>query len=272
MIKAIFLDLDGTLLTSDKRINPSAREALARCREKGIHVFFASARSPRLDETLGFTPEDFALFTGAVYSNGACVDFMGERRFCFIEPRAVRACVEEAARHEGVHLSLHTPGDGYAFNFPADPCMNAGWGLTHARILPICEETIGQTAKVLLFYDHLTDSVRTLPPALYDALRARCEGLAHVYLTDEGRTIQLSSLEAGKLRAIESLRGQLGLSADEVAVFGDDVNDLEMISFYKNSVAMGNAVPQVKAAAGFITHDNDSDGVAHALREFLHAL
>ena len=45
-----------------------------------------------------------------------------------------------------------------------------------------------------------------------------------------------------------------------------------MISFYKNSVAMGNAVPQVKAAAGFITHDNDSDGIAHALREFLHAL
>ncbi|MBQ2989721.1 MAG: HAD hydrolase family protein, partial [Clostridia bacterium] len=48
-----------------------------------------------------------------------------------------------------------------------------------------------------------------------------------------------------------------------------DINDLEMISFYPASVAMGNAAPQVKAAAGFITRTNDEDGVAYALSRFI---
>ncbi|MBP3655149.1 MAG: HAD family phosphatase [Clostridia bacterium] len=269
MIKAIFLDLDGTLLTTDKRINPSARAALARCRDRGVQVFFATARSPRLDQTLGWSAEDFALFSGGVYSNGACVDLGGERSFAFIDPAAVRACVEEVARFPGVHLSLHTPGDGYAFNFPPDPCMEKGWGLAQARILPICEETIRQTAKVLVFFDHLTDAVDPLPPELVGAIRARCETLARVYLTDAGRTVQLSSLDAGKLRTIERIRMLLGIEADEVAVFGDDINDLEMIAHYRHSVAMGNAVPEVRTAAGYITGSNDGDGVAHALLNLL---
>ena len=131
--------------------------------------------------------------------------------------------------------------------------MEKGWGLAQARILPICEETIRQTAKVLVFFDHLTDAVDPLPPELVDA----------------GRTVQLSSLRAGKLRTIERIREQLGIGADEVAVFGDDINDLEMIAHYRHSVAMGNAVPEVRAAAGYITGSNDGDGVAHALLNLL---
>ena len=56
---------------------------------------------------------------------------------------------------------------------------------------------------------------------------------------------------------------------DEVAVFGDDVNDLEMIAFYPRSVAMGNAVEQVKQAAGYVTKTNDEGGIAHALEQIL---
>ena len=56
MIKALFFDLDGTLLDSNKQIPASAVQALQTCREKGIYVFLASARSPRLAETLD--PDD----------------------------------------------------------------------------------------------------------------------------------------------------------------------------------------------------------------------
>ena len=73
VIKALFFDLDGTLLNSDKEIPASAREAIAEYREKGVRVFFATARSPRLDQTLGWTRWEFALFDGGIYANGACV-------------------------------------------------------------------------------------------------------------------------------------------------------------------------------------------------------
>ena len=85
-------------------------------------------------------------------------------------------------------------------------------------------------------------------------------------VTDQGRTIQLVPLEAGKLRAVEQIRKRLGLAREEIAVFGDDLNDLEMIAHYPMSVAMGNGAAQVKAAAGYVTVANTEGGIAQGLR------
>jgi len=269
MVKALFFDLDGTLLNSQKRIPDSARAALHRYRAGNRFVFFATARSPRLDQTLDWTNKEFALFDGGIYANGACVCMNGQEYYSYIDPEAVRICIDAAAAFDGVHLSLHMPQEGYAFNFPADESMTKGWGLAQARITEIDSEAICSTVKILLFYNHLTDSTRALPPALCERLQRDLTRKANVYITDQGRTIQISGLEAGKLKAIEYVRKQLGLEKEEISVFGDDVNDLEMISHYPNSVAMGNAVAQVKAAAGFVTRSNDEDGVAYALDELL---
>ena len=269
MIKALFFDLDGTLLNSAKQIPASAKEAITACRARGVRVFFATARSPRLDQTLGWTAAEFSLFDGGIYSNGACICLDGQLHYSYIHPDAVRACIAAAADHEDVHLSLHMPHEGYAFNFPIDASMNKGWGLAQARICPIDDDAVHSTVKILIFYDHLTDSVRPLPPSLGETIRQRIGPKANVYITDEGRTIQVSGQDAGKLKAIEHVLRRLGLDVGEVSVFGDDINDLEMISFYPASVAMGNAAPQVKAAAGFITRTNDEDGVAYALSRFI---
>jgi len=270
MIKAVFFDLDGTLLDSNKKIPASAKEAILKCRKNGVSIFFATARSPRLDQTLDWKEDDFALFDGGIYSNGACVQYGGKLDFCYIDPRAVKICLSEIEHYEDVHLSLHMPEEGYAFTFPVDAAMNKSWGFVQAKIYPISEDILDRITKCLLFYDHLTDSTRALPHDLCEKLRIMCGDLANVYITDAGRTIQLSGKDAGKLRSIERIREQLRLNVDEISVFGDDINDFEMISHYPNSVAMGNARPQIKEAAGFITHSNDEGGIAHALKDILH--
>jgi len=269
MIRAVFFDLDGTLLTSEKKINASARDAIRRCRQKGVKMFCATARSPRLDKTLSWTNEDFALFDGMIYSNGACLHFGAEEEYAFIEPEAVRRLISAVRDFPDVHFSLHTPGEGYAFNFQPDASMDKGWGLKGAKILPVNDETVSRTAKVLVFYDRLTDSVRPLPEKLVSRLLSEVSGISNVYVTDGGRTVQLSSLSAGKKTAIEKFRERLGLKADEIAVFGDDVNDLEMIMHYKNSVAMGNGADEVKKRAGFVTGTNDEGGIALALEKLM---
>ena len=264
MIKALFFDLDGTLLNSEKRIPQSARDAIACCRQRGVKAFFATARSPRLRQTLKWTDAEFALFDGGVYANGGCVEFEGRMHHCYIDPRAVRICIESAAKFADIHLSLHTPDGGYAFNFQPDDVLIESWGLKGAGIREIDDETIAETTKMMIFYDHLNDS-HPLPEQLGEDLQAACAGIANVYITDGGCSIQVTGIDSGKLRGIESIRKRLGLAIEEIAVFGDDVNDLEMISFYPNSVAMGNAVEPIKAAAGFVTRTNDEDGIACAL-------
>lgn len=265
MIKALFFDLDGTLLSSEKKIPESARKALKACREKGISIFLASARSPRLGETLGWGEDEFSLFDGGIYSNGGYIEAAGESRYAFIDGETVKRCVEAVCEEKDVHLSLHTPGHGYAFNFPANPPLMAGWGITEENLRPLNEETMENTAKMLVFWRNLVGETQPMPEKLYQRMREICAGKAHLYLTDKGAAMQVTSLEAGKKAAVGYVCQRLGFSADEIAVFGDDLNDLDIIKAYPCSVAMGNAVEEIKKEARYQTSKNDEDGIARAL-------
>lgn len=271
-MKALFFDLDGTLLDSGKKIPLSARKALRACREKGVKVYLASARSPRLGETLGWGEEEFSLFDGGIYSNGGYVEAEGTASYAFIDAGAVAECVAAVQQEGNVHLSLHTPGHGYTFNFPVTESLMQGWGITEENLRPLDVETMGQTAKMLIFWRELIGETELMPAALCERLQAICEGRARLYITDRGAAMQVTSLEAGKLTAIRRVQAQLGLRDDEVAVFGDDLNDLEMIRAYPVSVAMGNGVEAVKSAAKYVTLANDEGGIAHALEHILHII
>lgn len=266
MIKALFFDLDGTLLNSEKKIPLSAKNAIRACREKGIQVFLASARSPRLKETLGWGDDEFTLFDGGIYSNGGYMEAAGEQRYAFIDAETVKKCVEAVCKAENVHLSLHTPGHGYAFNFQPDDDLMQGWGVDEENLRPLNEETMGQTAKMLVFWRNLIGETQLMPEELCREMQNICDGKAHLYITDHGAAMQVTSLEAGKKAAVDAVRMKLGLAEDEIAVFGDDLNDLEIISAYPNAVAMGNGVEEVKKAARYQTLANDEDGIAHAIR------
>lgn len=266
MIKALFFDLDGTLLNSEKKIPLSAKAALKACREKGIRVYLASARSPRLQETLGWGEEEFSLFDGGIYSNGGYVEAAGRKKYAFIDADAVQKCVEAVSRYENVHLSLHTPGHGYAFNFPYNAELAKGWGITEENLRPLNGETMKQTAKMLVFWRNLVDERERMPEGLCREMEKICLGKARLYVTDQGAAMQVTSLQAGKLSAVDNVRRMMGLEKEEIVFFGDDLNDLEVIRAYPVTVAMGNGADEVKNAAKYQTLANDEDGIAHAIR------
>ncbi len=266
MIRAAFFDLDGTLLDENKRIPPSAREAILHCRAAGVRTYIVTARSPRLHVTLGWTEEEFALFDGAIHSNGATIRLGQELRHCYIHPEAVRQCLRAVADTDGAEMSLHLPEDGHAFTFPLDEQRLRRWRVSREQVYPIDEATIARTLKMLIFHGDLTDDRPPLPGELARRLESCCQGLCRILVTDQGRTIQAVPLEAGKLQAVERIRLELGLGVDELSVFGDDMNDLEMIAHYPRSVAMGNGAEAVKAAAGYVTTANTEDGIAQGLR------
>lgn len=273
MIKALFFDLDGTLLTDEKAILQSTYSALSQCREKGIKIFLATGRSSRLDKMLGWTETELNLFDGGIYCNGASLVLGQETENLFISPDAVQYCLSEAARYEGVHMSLHMEHNIHAFNYELPEHMFGPWGITRNEIENMNDHSIRSATKVLIYYEGLVDNyTRILPEALYHDLSAYCQGKATVYLTDQGRTIQLAPYGVSKYRSIEKIRMLLGLEKNEIAVFGDDLNDMEMLQNYPNSIAMGNAVQEVKRVAAFTTLSNNSGGISYALQEKLNIL
>ncbi len=268
MIKALFFDLDGTLLTSKKTIAPSTRAALLACRQRGVGVYIATGRSPRLDKTLGWTADDLALFDGGVYSNGACVVLNGKARWAHIDPEAVAECVRLADAH-GVHISLHMANGAHAFNFDLPRSVWGPWGVTEDNVVPLDNDAITRTVKMLIFHEHLVDSVTLLPAALYEELQQSVGDRVSLYLTDGGCTIQAAAKNVSKLTGIEAIRATLGMTEEETAAFGDDLNDLPMLARYPHSIAMGNAVPEAKEAAAHVTASCDEDGIAQALHALL---
>lgn len=271
-MKALFFDLDGTLLDSRKKIPLSAREALRAVRSKGVKVYLASARSPRLGETLGWTEEEFSLFDGGIYSNGGYVEAAGQARYALIDPQVVTECVAAVQACSGVHLSLHSPGHGYTFNFPITESLKKSWGITEENLRPLNGATMAHTAKMLVFWRELVGETDLMPEALCRQLQQICQGRARHYITDRGAAMQITSLQAGKLTAIRSIQQQMGWTDGEIAVFGDDLNDVDMLSSYPHSIAMGNGAPEARAAAAHVTLSCDQDGVAHAIRYILHLI
>ena len=269
MIKALFFDLDGTLLNSAKRIPDSAAAALKKCREKGMKVFLATARSDRLNIMLGWAEREYALFDGGIYCNGGCCRTGGKTEYVYIPKEAVSTCVRIAAEYPEVHLSLHMQGNLHAFNYTLPQDMYGPWGVSKEDILPLSEEIFDGVVKILMFTHDLVKDALPLPAALFDRLQAECGDIAKLYLSDRGKTIQVVSRDVGKFAAIERLRVQLGLQKEEIAVFGDDVNDIEMLQNYPCSIAMGNAVPEVKQIAAHTTKSNDEDGIAYGIEEIL---
>lgn len=270
-MKALFFDLDGTLLDSSKKIPASAVEALLEARKRGVMVFVATGRSLRVDKMLGWT-EEVQLFDGGVYCNGACLHLRGETTYMCIPPEAVRSVISEVSRYPDVHLSVNGEGARHAFNFDPPESLMGPWGVTPADIFPLDDKAINAATKILIFYKELVNSTRPLPRELFPRLQALCGHAAQMYLTDQGATIQIMCKDASKRAGIRRVCQALDLLEDEIAVFGDDLNDLEMLSSFPCSIAMGNAVPEAKAAARYVTLANDQDGIAHALRALLHVI
>lgn len=83
--------------------------------------------------------------------------------------------------------------------------------------------------------------------------------------------LEILPREVNKAIEIETLRKRLGIERANVYTFGDAGNDLEMIRDY-HGVAMGEATPEIKKVAEYLTLESKDDGVAYALTALLHLI
>lgn len=269
MIRAIFFDLDGTLLNSQKKISDKTKCALKECRNKGIKLFVATARPPILNKMLNWDADDFALFNGGVFCNGGCLKMNNRVTYEFLPKEVVSYCINETNRYKNLNIALQMKNERHAFNNPLDDYAYKPWGIDKEDAVSITDDCISQTIKILIYYENIIDTVTKLPDEIVNELWQYCGENSKFYLTDQGKVIQITSKSASKYNGIEAIRKKLEIRKSELAVFGDDMNDMEMLTAYENTVAMGNAAEQLKEIAKFVTKSNDDDGIAYALTELL---
>ncbi|RSS81891.1 Cof-type HAD-IIB family hydrolase [Streptomyces sp. WAC06614] len=267
--RLIATDLDGTLLHDDKSVSARTVAALAAAEEAGIEVFFVTGRPARWMDVVSDHVHGHGL---AICANGAAVvDLHAGREFV-----QVRALPRQAALTVVRTLRDAAPGTSFAVELttgihyePAYPPFFLDPGATVATAEKLLhEDPPGSAAPVLKLLAHHPE----LSPDAFLALARSAAGeYAAITRSSPTALLEISGHGVSKASTLALCCEQRGILPEEVVAFGDMPNDVEMLSWAGTSYAMGNAHPDVIAAASGRTVANNEDGVAVVIEQILAA-
>lgn len=267
---AIAIDLDGTLLDSQTRLSARNRRAVEYCLARGIPVIIATSRPARIFNRI--FPQDLAKGCSFVLMNGAIVKGNPPLSGYFKEtlPDEVAQSIVSLASEFAPRIRITLELDGYEFgvNWTADPTTL--WqrnSATPDMVISVEEALLRQPCKVAL------GGLGTDILKLIDRLTYRFGDAISVIPTLLGNPLlNITTSQASKPSALRKLLTPKGISLEEVIAFGDDIPDVGMLTECGISIAVANALPEVKSVCSYQTASNDEDGVAVVLEQVLNTI
>ena len=265
----IALDLDGTLTNSEKIITLRTFDALMKAQREGVRLVLASGR-PTFGIAALANQLQLADYGGYVlsYNGGRIIDWC-EKTVIFsqvVDQKLVPILYDFAekaqlpivtylpeailaSKNEGEYLEEEARINGMpvvvAQNFVEEAMQIAG-GSTKFLIPGEPEQLIQLESEMKAALSEQMEVFRSAPFFL-----------------------ELPPKGIDKAQSLQRLLTHLGLERESLMAFGDGFNDLSMIQFAGQGVAMANAVEEVKSIADFVTTSNEEDGIAHALEQLL---
>ncbi|QEV69048.1 hydrolase [Streptomyces chartreusis] len=268
--RLIATDLDGTLLRDDKSVSPRTVAALAAAEEAGIEVFFVTGRPARWMDVVSDHVHGHGL---AICGNGAAVVDLhggpGAHRFVKVRELARENAVDAVGL-----LRDSAPGTVYAVEQTYGFYQEPDYPKLHMEIpdeLAPAEDLLAPDApggrepvlKILAYHPTLN------PDAFLTLARLAIGDRANVTRSSPSALLEISGPGVSKASTLALCCAERGISHEEVVAFGDMPNDVEMLTWAGRSYAMGNAHPDVVAAASGRTVANNEDGVAVVIEQML---
>lgn len=247
MIKMIVMDLDETLLHTDKTISSFTRETLVKVRSKGIKIVFATARGNGAKKLV-----PCELFDANILMNGANAFIDGVSVYNkTILPETARPLLQKLT-NMGLDAAANVNGIHYA-NFD----VQKRWAYVHNYVVTDFSDLDANANKLYAVIEK---------PEQVGMIEAVLPGQLYLHVSKDNMAMMMHK-EATKMNAISAVAQKWDISISEVVSFGDDINDKEMLSKCGIGVALGNALDEVKEIADFICDTNNNDGVAKWLAE-----
>jgi len=268
-VRLVALDIDGTLLRSDRTLSPRTRDAVARARADGVRVVLVTGRrhpsARRVADELGDA-------LPLIVHNGALVVEDGRIIRCRPLGRDAAARAVQAGRAAGAEPIVHCGSRG------------EGWLLVDARarakglVAYYLERAQGQVRQVadviealaleepiqVMFGGPLAE-IEPLRPALEAVLEGEARLERTVYPATGFALLDVLHPAVGKAEALAFLQGRWGITVEETLAIGDNWNDRLMLESAGRGLLMGNAPGELLEVGLPVLPTNDEDGVAHAL-------
>lgn len=286
-MKLIATDMDGTLLDQNGEISKENAEALQAASAHGIDIVIATGRTYEAANR----PLASAGLSYPVISMNGAVTYKNRQEIQRSAPITESSCERILTVHHaaGSYIELFTSQGIFAPSREAYMSVVVGMLQTaHPELTTAAAEQYAERRLEdenfqfaddffsVLDYEDL-DVYKMLAfsseASVLERMKYELRGDNELALTSSGMgNLELNHVRAQKGFALQEFALGRGIPLEDVMAIGDNFNDLNMLQMAGRSVAMGNAVPEVKEASGFSTKTNTEHGVAHAVHEMLHEL
>lgn len=266
MYKIIALDMDGTLLNSEKKITEKTKEALSYAKSKGVKIVLASGRP--IDGLKKYLEE---------------LDLMKENEYvlsyngCLVQETKTGKVIHEIGlTGKDLHY-MYELSRKLGVNIHAFSTVNGLITPKISKYTKVEAELNGIDIKEIDF-NEIPDNEHIIKIMFIDeedVLDKAIEGLpSDVYekyniVKSTPYFLEIINKNGNKGIGLKSLGEYLNISKDEIIAAGDAGNDKEMIEYAGLGVAMKNATEDIKNISNYITSSNDNDGIAKIIEKFV---
>ncbi|CNE30060.1 sugar phosphatase [Yersinia nurmii] len=266
-IELIAIDMDGTLLNGLHQITPRVKQAIEAAQQKGVVVVLATGRP-----YIGVT--QYLRELNMENSNDYCISNNG----ALVQKAATGECVlqetlsfddylyfEAMARQLGVHFHAFDYNTLYTANkdiskYTIHETVLTGIPLKYRSVSEM-DPTMRFPKVMMIDEPELLDrAIAQIPAEVFDKF---------TIMKSSPYFLEILSKRVDKGAGVRMLAEHLGIAQENVMTLGDQSNDYAMIEYAGLGVAMGNAIPELKEIAQYVTATNEEDGVALAIEKFV---
>lgn len=280
--KAVFLDMDGTILNHHNKVSIHTKEIIDELRSEGFYVFIATGRSAT--ELAEMLPEGFAV-DGIITANGMS-GYIGEETVFehSLSLELVEAVIEKAREHR-IYYELFPYGESRivlqqdrdfveaAIREPKPDSVQINEWISRQKSLAEeiewTEIIVGSHFSKFYFFARTKEEIEN-----WKAVLAELQQEMDFTMTPSSpHNAEVMVANVSKASGIEQMLERFGLTGCDTLAVGDSDNDLKMFEFVTRSVAMKNAPDHIKAVVDEVTEFTcDEDGVYHYLKNHVLAL
>jgi Cof subfamily protein (haloacid dehalogenase superfamily) len=257
MVRAIFFDIDGTLVSSrTKKYSQSTKIALEKLREKGIYLFVATGRHRLEIEEEHLL--DGLYFDGYITLNGQCC--YNEKEIIYeneISKEDIKRIVDQIDAHP--YPCLFVEKDKMYINMISQEVIEAQKAI-HSSLPPVMDIHRALENTIYQVIPYVNDEQAKIYPlsVLKHSKATRWNAYAMDIIPESG----------SKREGIKKVLDYYNIPLENTMAFGDGENDMDMLEYAAIGIAMGNARDKVKKVSDYITSDVDNDGILHALEHY----
>ena len=251
-ISIILSDLDGTLFRNDKSISDYTKQIIRQAQAKGLLFGICTARAKvnAVKFLEGIEPD-------ILITNGGGIVYYRDKKIynCEFSVEEIRRLIAAAFEVFGKDVIISADNENSLYSNSREELGDKFWTFNdfsdfRETCMKMCIESLDKEKVEKVVSVIGLDQIDYLP-------------------FSDIPWYKLSKKAATKEKAIEELCRHLNITSSQIAAFGDDFNDIGMLTLCGKGIAMENAIEEVKQAAGQVCASNENDGVAKWIKENL---